>query len=75
MKAEHESSRMSFLHYFHAGISNHLSEKPHIIMSCFLWSLNRVLTVNLYDANLALLLYRDVPVMSFLVLIRAVQQQ
>ena len=23
-----ESSCMSFLHYFHAAISNHLSEKP-----------------------------------------------
>ena len=34
-----ESSCMSFLHYFHAGISNHLSEKPKI------WSLNTGLTV------------------------------
>ena len=25
-----ESSCMSFLHYFHAAISNHLSEKPKI---------------------------------------------
>ena len=38
-----ESSCMSFLHYFHAAISNHLSEKPKI--SSFIWSLNTGLTV------------------------------
>ena len=38
-----ESSCMSFLHYFHAAISNHLSEKPN--MFCCIWSLNMGLTV------------------------------
>ena len=34
---------LSFLHYFHAAISNHLSEKQN--MSCYIWSLNTGLTV------------------------------
>ena len=28
----HESSRESFLHYFHSAISNHLSEKPELYL-------------------------------------------
>ena len=39
-----ESSCMSFLHYFHTAMSNHLSEKAKN-MSCFIWSLNTGLTV------------------------------
>ena len=39
-----ESSCMSFLHYFHTAISNHLSEKPEICF--FIWSLNTGLTVH-----------------------------
>ena len=35
---------MSFLYYFHAAISNHLSEKPKNMSSC-IWSLNTGLTV------------------------------
>ena len=31
------------MHYFHAAISNHLSEKQNK-MSCFIWSLNTGLT-------------------------------
>ena len=42
-----ESSCMSFLHYFHAAISNHLSVKAKNI-SCFIWSLKTGLTVILY---------------------------
>ena len=47
-KAHAESSfmSMSFLHYFHAAISNQLSEMPKN-MSYFIWSLNTGLTVYL----------------------------
>ena len=38
------SACMSFLLYFHAAVSNHLSEKPNIRMSCFIWSLDTGLT-------------------------------
>ena len=41
-----ESSCMSFLHYFHTAISNHLSVKVKN-MSCFIWLLNTGLTVQL----------------------------
>ena len=35
---------MSFLHYFHAAISNHLSEKPKICLG-FIWSLRLYMSV------------------------------
>ena len=43
--AESSCMSLSFLHYFHAAISNHLSEKPKIYMHYFMWSLNTGLTV------------------------------
>ena len=42
-----ESSCMSFLHYFHAAISKHLSEKPKICLVLY----GRLTQVGLYASN------------------------
>ena len=52
MLNESSAESTSFLHYFHAAISNHLSEKPK--MSRCLWSLNTGLTV--FDDNKGIIL-------------------
>ena len=59
-----ESSCMSFLHYFHAAISNHLSEKPKN-MSCFTWPLDIGLTVFTCSCLYGLSSFVDIDVLCY----------